>query len=110
MAGCNTNRNAERNTKHCDRCNPSGPIYTGQLNMNNLPDEVTNGVPFQHERYNPIDGVDRSQYEDVNVPEWTRDLVMYCGTICEQDDAPPPFNCGQAGDCGKIIISLGGSA
>ncbi len=109
MAGCNTNKNAERNPKHCARCDPSGNIYTGQLNMSNLPDEVTNGVPFQHERYDPIEGVDKSQYEDVNVPEWTRDLVMYCGTICEQDDDPPPFNCGTAGDCGKIIISLGGS-
>ncbi len=107
--GCNTNKNAERNPKHCARCDPSGNIYTGQLNMSNLPDEVTNGIPFQHERYDPIDGVDKTQYEDVNVPEWERDLVMYCGTVCEQQNPPPPFNCGTAGDCGKIIISLGGS-
>ena len=76
--GCNTNKNPDRNVNHCNRYNPSvaGGGTNSNLNMGGDLSSVNQGVPYTFAKYNPV-GRDTSQEEEPNVPDFTRDLVMY---------------------------------
>ena len=107
--GCNTNKSPDRNVNHCNRYNPS--VADGgtnsSLNMGGDLSSVNQGVPYTFAKYNPV-GRDTSQEEEPNVPDFTRDLVMYGNELCEADDGQVQNICGtNSGNCGKLMVEVG---